>query len=240
MSWMLFNRNSAVGMYDRRHFCVLAGHNISHLHDVFLLNPDCSKEEIVLVFPSGTSSEAHAIEKVFLASWEVGIIDIVVFVSDPHCRAYTYVPMRGHKRRHCPDLTPVLISSSIHSESSTNDSRVTLSPENKISSMHLCEIQVLSMGAVFPAWYALTNYLEKALGASFTVTFVDIHPNISKLRPSEIQITPLLVHQELSEKFSLPAFLFYEENIFAVPRVPPSSLQWFRLLVNCQSMCGTD
>jgi len=231
MSWMLSNRNSTVGMYDRRHFCVMAGHNISHLHDVFLSNPDCSKEKNVLVVPSGPSSESHSLEKVFLAAWEVGIIDIAVVVSDSLCRVHTYVPIREHGRQQCPDLTPVLISSwAKDSEASIIESSVTFFPPNKISSLHLCEIQVVVKSDVRHFLSPALGFLEKAMNATFNISVIPYHPNLfNKLRPSEIQVTPVLVHEILSVKCVLPSYLRFEENIFAVPRVPPSSLQWFRL-----------
>lgn len=85
MSWMLFNRNGHVGFHDRRHYCVLAGDSVTHLHDLLTSNQICSQEKLVLVIPWGVPGQPPAMETLFSAAWEVGIVDAIVVLTDSRC-----------------------------------------------------------------------------------------------------------------------------------------------------------
>ena len=230
-SWVIFSKNVSVRTFERRDLCVIAGDNVSSLHELLMSNHACHRGKIVLMIPSANASETPDLQRLFSSAWEAGLIDVVIVLSDLFCRVFTYVPIREHTRPKCPDLTPVLVSSWAEDSSLTNDINVTYFPNEKISSLHQCVIQVLIMRNVRTYWTPILHYLEAAMNATFNVTLTDAYPNILlKLRPSEIQVTPLLIHEILAVKVDLPAYLFYEENILTVPRVPASSSLWYGLL----------
>ena len=67
------------------------------------------------------------------------------------------------------------------------------------------------------------------MNATFNITLADNYPDYSRPRPTEIEVMPVMVHELMVERCIVPAYLYYEENIIAVPRIPASSSEWYRL-----------
>jgi len=231
MSWMFFDDDVPVGPLDRRDFCIIAADNVTHVCKLLVSNLFCQKEKIVFVFPSASSSNILALEKVFSVAWEAGIIDVVIVLAGAVCHVYNYIPIHEHSGPHCPDLTPVLITSWTRNSTvvPTKDNKVNYFTGKKISNLYLCVVQVLEKSDVQLAWSPIVEFLQVAMNATFNITLTPWHPDYHHLRPSEFQITPVLAHESMAPKCILPAYLFYEENLFAVPRVPAKSSEWSRL-----------
>jgi len=177
------------------------------------------------------SSKTPALEKVFCAAWEAGIIDVLIVLTGAFCRVYTYIPIHEHSGPHYPDLTPVLISSWTRNLTTydANNTKVMFFKDEKISNLHLCVAQVLVKSEVLLAWTPMLDFLQVAMNATFNLTLTPVHPDYSRLRPSELQVTPVIAFGLMAEACILPAYLFFEENVFAVPRVPVKSSEWSRL-----------
>jgi len=205
------------------------------------------------MFPNASSSDLPALEKVFSMAWEAAIIEVVIVLTGEVCHVYTYTPIHDHdhSRRHCQDLTPVLIASWTRN-STTDNSKETFFADEKISNLHLCVVQVLIQREVSVTWRPILEFLKVAMNATFNITVTPTHPDYSRLHPSEIQVTPVLVHDLMAVYSVIPSYLFYEENVFAVPRVPTSSFHssplfsewsdsvWYALMVTLVAMVGVS
>ena len=223
MLWMYFDNKVPFAAADGRNLWVMAGDNVSHLLDYFSSNHSCFNERIVDAFPR-ESSVIPVLEKIFTAAWKAGTADIVVVVSDSLCRVFTSNPINEQSSSSCPAVTPVLVSSWAQGFSPINDSNLTYFPEKRISNLHLCPVRVVVLRVSKLYWTPVLDFLEVAMNATFNITLLSKIPSILiKLRPSEIQVTPMIVHEIMSVKCFIPLFLFYSDNIFAVPRVPLKS-----------------
>ena len=229
MSWMFFDKNFPAGPFTTRDMCVMAGDNLLHMHELLVSNPFRLKEKVVLVFPRDVWGSPLAMEKVFSTAWDVGILDVFIVLPGSICGVYTYRPIHEHSSRSSPDLTPVLITSWRDSAAPTDNSNVTYFPDRQISNLHLYEVQLLVKSEVLIAWTPILDFLRVAMNASFNITLTDVHPDYSRLRASQFQVTPLLVLEAMAVHCFLPAYVVFEENVFAVPRVPTYSSQWLRL-----------
>ena len=232
MSWMIFNRNVSVGALDRRDVCVMASDNVSHLRDLFASNHTCYRAKIILVFQNAGPTDIPALRTLFRVAWKAGIIEVLIVESGSVCRVYTYGPIRERRSKpKCPDLTPVLMTSWPNDSAPINHRSVTYFPGNKISNLHLCAINLLhKTGEIRILWRPVVDFLKVALNATFKMQFTSDHPNINKVDPSVIQVTPLLVRGDLNKFCIVPAYVYFQEHIFAVPRMPPLNLEWFRLV----------
>jgi len=229
MSWMLFNRKVSIEPLDKRALCVMAADNVTHVRNLLLSNLFCLQEKIVFVFPA-TLNDSHDLEKVFAVTWEAGIADVVIVLAGAVCHVFNYIPIHERCGTQYPDLTPLLITSWARNSTVPGEfTKAKYFKDKKISNLHHCLVQVLVKSEVLLAWSPVLDFLQVAMNATFNLTLTPVHPDYTQLRPSEIQVTPILVFDRSAERWILPAYLFYEENIFAVPRVPVRSLGWSRL-----------
>ena len=168
-SWILVNGNFSFGDIEENGYCVIAGDNVSHLHGALTSHLPYLKEKLVLVVPNDASGQPPALEKLFSAAWDFGIIDIVVVVTDSLCRLFTYFPIRQQSKVRCPDLTPVLVASwARDSKAAPNDRSLNIFPNHVITSLHLCEVQVRIKSDVQVYWSPVVDFLKLAMNATST------------------------------------------------------------------------
>jgi len=223
MSWTFFLKNNTLNSKhsDARHFCVIAGDNITDLIAVFKANRNCKKEKIILTFPG--APEPSQMRNVFWIAWNFGITDIVIVSDDLLCRVFTYFPIKAPR---CFNMSPFLMASWKRNSTCKNESFVFF--PRKILSLSSCELNVIIHNSSWYYWRTFVEYLEVAMNSTFVTSYVKLSYDNS-LRPSTLRVFVWLPYTYLTNLYVLPSYFYSIEYAYAVPRVLVTSVDWFRL-----------
>jgi len=228
---MFFNTTIKGAYVDRRDFCVIASETLRQLSAFLGRRRVCFAQKIVIVLPDRVGSDVTGLEKLFHRTWRVGIIDILVVLSDSRCRVFSIVSSAG--RAPCDVPKFALIHSWKRSPScSFNDSGVTYFPHNKISSLHKCHLDVVARYNDFLHWRPLLRFLEVAINATFKINTTEsiITKNGSIIYPPEIHVSDTHLSNRTAELNFMSPYIEVHELVYAVPRVLTVSVEWFRIL----------
>jgi len=232
MSWMVFGIDIPTQPLDRRDFCVIAHENITSVLSVFERNSTtCRDGKIILSLPDVAADDLPSLEALFKLAWIAGVIDLVAVVSGPKCRVFSAVPFKK-SAKNCNDSTPVLINSWDRESTCnfTNDT-VIYFPENKVSSLDSCSVDVIVTKSAFKYWSPLIKFLEVAMNATFNidVTTRSISSDDPGCELPTIYISTRTA-DESAMSYTLSSYFKATEMMYAVPHRPIASVQSFRLL----------
>jgi len=232
IAWTFYDKEETVVVAQEwQDFCVFAADDYATMAQLLNRSQTCSKTKIILTFSADVSLEQ--MKALFTFAWHIGVVDIVLSKRvDAFCECFTYIPFHRGK---CYDTTPVLLEKL---PKAVLNSIVVYFPDEKISSLHSCELRViydvvvnnLKSGTTVIRWYRLVSFLLKAMNSQNTA--IPLRNSRFTSSPKNATLIGVSLFLRTSERMQHFIFGQISKGVvtgICLQKLPVPSVQWFRI-----------